>query len=96
MEGLVLFGRDDHVLSAKEAVLQMGVMTFLVYQVIWSVCNVPYLVIEKYKLFQNYKIQPKKPNDYNNVRQLFRSLAIEQMLVMFPIALLSSVLLKGT
>eukprot|EP01102_Stenamoeba_stenopodia_P001949 TRINITY_DN11761_c0_g1_i1.p1 TRINITY_DN11761_c0_g1~~TRINITY_DN11761_c0_g1_i1.p1 ORF type:complete len:267 (-),score=32.67 TRINITY_DN11761_c0_g1_i1:27-827(-) len=96
MEGLVFFGSDDRALTAKEAVFQMGLPSFLVYQAIWCVCNVPYLVIEKYRLMQNYKLQPKKPNAYENVRDLFRSLVIEQTFVLLPISIASSVLLKDS
>jgi hypothetical protein len=43
--------------SNLESFLILGVGTWIVHEIIWLVCNVQYLIIEKYRLFQNYKIQ---------------------------------------
>lgn len=36
----------------------LAIGTFIAHKLIWLVCNLPYILIEKYSLFQDRKIQP--------------------------------------
>jgi len=38
----------------------LAIGTFIAHKMIWLICNLPYILIEKYSLFQDRKIQPVK------------------------------------
>jgi len=54
--------------------------TFVVYLSVWVVTNVPYLLIDQFKIFQRYKIQKNHPNDMAEVwAHWWRSVATQSL-----------------
>jgi len=62
--------------------------TAVVSQLIWWCCNIPYLLIEKFRWFQDYKIQKDHPNDPREVMRHWWSSVLAQGAVV-PVCLLA-------
>jgi len=84
---------DAPVYSVRDAVIYFGLTTFVVHELMWLGCNIPYLVIERYGLFRRYKLQPKV-NNYIEMRRMFVGMLKEHVLFVLPTALVSSIVLR--
>jgi hypothetical protein len=47
----------DHIALDTVSFFVLGFGTWIAHEIIWLVCNLQYLLIEKFRLFQQYKIQ---------------------------------------
>jgi len=64
--------------------VRWGLPLFFVHEIIWLSLNTPYIFIEKYNLFKEYKIQKDKHYPYQEVQQMFFTMIKEHFLFILP------------
>jgi methylsterol monooxygenase len=62
----------------------LAIGTFIAHKLIWLVCNLPYIFIEKYSLFKDRKIQPNRKNDLNEMMREFWKSFREHFIIVLP------------
>lgn len=56
----------------------------------WFFLNFPYLLIERFGWFQQYKIQQKVKNNYEEMRKMFIQMMFEHLTIILPACLVVS------
>eukprot|EP00027_Filamoeba_sp_ATCC50430_P005657 CAMPEP_0168544466 /NCGR_PEP_ID=MMETSP0413-20121227/2435_1 /TAXON_ID=136452 /ORGANISM="Filamoeba nolandi, Strain NC-AS-23-1" /LENGTH=258 /DNA_ID=CAMNT_0008574489 /DNA_START=48 /DNA_END=820 /DNA_ORIENTATION=+ len=79
-------------LSTTDFVIHFGVVTWIVHEVLWCTLVTPYLLIEKYRLFQDKKLQKNFQNSYQEFKNAFKQQLKEQVVVLLPILMFVSTL----
>ena len=74
-------------------VLYISIVTFCVHEISWLVLNLFYLGLDKYKLFQKYRITTNII-DINQQIMVFKELFLKHLILLFPAQILSYPLLK--
>jgi sterol desaturase/sphingolipid hydroxylase (fatty acid hydroxylase superfamily) len=78
----------------SEATIFMAGM-FLVHELVWFVCNAPYLLIEHYNLLPQYKIFKSVPTDTKQMWSIFRGSLLGHLIVVLPMSLIGYPLLTS-
>lgn len=68
---------------------------FIVHELVWLVCNLPYLLIEEFEWCQDYKIFKGIPTDKAGMWRVFRSSLLGHLLVVLPMSLIGYPLLTA-
>ena len=63
-----------------------GLPSFLINELIWLILNVPYLIIEKYHLFEEYKLQSDYHASFKEQYDMFKQMIKEHILFTLPTA----------
>jgi len=77
------------------ALFRIAVPSFIFHEFIWLCANTPYVLIERYQLFQSYKIQKSHKNNFEEMKQMFFSMIKEQFFFVLPIVIFVSSMLKN-
>jgi sterol desaturase/sphingolipid hydroxylase (fatty acid hydroxylase superfamily) len=66
-----------------------GLHLFAIHEIIWFLLNLPYVLLEKYSLFQQYKIQKDVKNNSREMEAMFAMQMIkEHFLFLLPLLIL--------
>ena len=64
--------------------LYFGLPAFFIHELIWICLNAPYLIIEKYNLFEEYKLQPDYHANFEEQYDMFKQMIKEHFLFTLP------------
>jgi methylsterol monooxygenase len=74
-------------------VFHISVLTFCIHEISWIILNLFYLCLDKYKLFQQYRVTPDTVHIDHQVA-VFKELFLKHLFLLFPAQILSYPLLK--
>jgi len=94
MSGLVASLWSPVVERFSPAVIFIGGM-FLAHELIWLLCNLPYVVIEQFDLMPEYKIFKSIPTDKVGMWSVFRGSLLGHLLVVLPMCAIGYPLLTS-
>jgi sterol desaturase/sphingolipid hydroxylase (fatty acid hydroxylase superfamily) len=77
----------DHIALDTVSFFVLGFGTWIAHEIIWLVCNLQYLLIEKFRLFQQYKIQNGSPNNFDEMTREFWFALKGHFIFLLPVTL---------